>query len=398
MTNELRIQVQINSRYKIFDTSGQIPFSVAFGLIRRSQTDENPHPIRVETTGSILDVQYALGHGLLKLQEQDAEGSAKWKEVNITPLKDIAKKDSEPLYLPSPVHRADRAGWRDHVTVYQCHIDPDGRLASMLARGKRYRIKLSNDEDDNKRWAHDEQKNSFSHDGTPDQSSEPVKVLLTKRSAGNASFTVVKKDPIHLPKLDIKMKICESVDDGEDSFSRLEVVTATLASTASGPITIQTRGHQSFLMPWGPYGPEPGWDDSQARIIDPAPPHAPIGGIQVVDPRTREIVWKREMTGYVLTQSNLDRRPKFGDVLVIHPGVPIVRKISIAKIVTELKDGHFKIRIRPRGCRWWDRDITKGHDADERIPLELGGRNMPPVVLESEDEVEIHLSEGKIEA
>ena len=130
----LRIHTHINSRYQVFDASGQLPFSIVFGLCRRSRVDTNPRPLLLEIAGSVLDVPYALAHGLLTLYQQDHDDTKQWVEVDLSRLKEVAVKEAKCLSLPSPVNRVEN--WRDAFTVYQCHFDVSGELASMLEPGK----------------------------------------------------------------------------------------------------------------------------------------------------------------------------------------------------------------------------------------------------------------------
>ena len=73
MMNELHIHTQTHSRYQVFDASGQLPFNIVFGLCRRSPGDTDLRPLLIEIAGSVLDVPFALAHGLLTLHEQDPE-------------------------------------------------------------------------------------------------------------------------------------------------------------------------------------------------------------------------------------------------------------------------------------------------------------------------------------
>lgn len=107
--NELGIQTQINTRYRVFDASGQLPFIIVFGLCRRSHADTDSRPVLLESAGSVLDVPYALTHSLLTIHERDPE-DAKWVEVDLSRLTKVAAKEAECLSLPSPVNRTER--WR----------------------------------------------------------------------------------------------------------------------------------------------------------------------------------------------------------------------------------------------------------------------------------------------
>ncbi|MCJ1345992.1 hypothetical protein MMC31_004203 [Peltigera leucophlebia] len=74
--------VETATRYRIFDASGQLPFSLVFGLCRRSPADTDPRPLLLEIAASVLDVPFALAHGLLTLHEQHPEDAKQWAEAD----------------------------------------------------------------------------------------------------------------------------------------------------------------------------------------------------------------------------------------------------------------------------------------------------------------------------
>ena len=110
--------------------SGQLPFTIIFGLCRRSPADTDPRSLLLEVAGSALDVPYALARGLLTLHEQDPEDAKQWAEVDLSRLEEVVVKEAERLSLPSPVIMTEH--WRDAFTIYQCPIDVNGELLSFL--------------------------------------------------------------------------------------------------------------------------------------------------------------------------------------------------------------------------------------------------------------------------
>lgn len=76
--NKLPIYTLIHNQYQVLDTSGQLPFSVVFGLCRRSSQDSNELPLVLDTRRSALDVSYALTNKILKLS---ADGVGVTNEV-----------------------------------------------------------------------------------------------------------------------------------------------------------------------------------------------------------------------------------------------------------------------------------------------------------------------------
>lgn len=401
--NELGIHTQIHSRYQVFDASGQMSFSIVVGLCRRSPADTDPRPLLLEIAGSVLDVPYALAHSLLTLDEQDPKDATQPVEVDLSRLDGVAAKEAECLSLPSPVNRKEH--WRDAFTIYQCHVDVNGELASILKPGKEYIIRLATEDLGVKRWAYsDSDRNHFvdNNDGKPSYDSKLVKLVNSKPTAGKATFTVVKSLPWP-PKIETRMRLCASSPSSASAPANVTVSCGTalevsVLNTGSDPVTVQTWGHQRFLVPWGPFQPEPDALDDRMRIIDATAHQPPKSSVQIVDLATGGVVWGDEQRGICsLTSSNADRRPKAEDVLTLMPGAPVIRKLDIGALVHGLGDGQYKIRMQSRGCRWWHGEVGKEVDEDGRVPAYLGRILIPPLMLESQDEVELRMREGKID-
>lgn len=134
------------------------------------------------------------------------------------------------------------------------------------------------------------------------------------------------------------------------------------------------------------------------RIIDATPHKPPTSSLQVVDSGTGKLVrWSEQRGTRPLTDSNADRRPKAEDVVTLKPGAPVVRKTDIGALANGLVDGHYKIRMQSRGCRWWHGEVGKEQCEDGRVPAHLSGIAIPPLMLESQDEVELRIRDGKID-
>ncbi len=67
--DDLRIQVRLNSTYRVLDLSSNLPFSLVFGLCRRAPLNTDPRTLLIQKSSSVFDLPYALSTGLLKLQE-----------------------------------------------------------------------------------------------------------------------------------------------------------------------------------------------------------------------------------------------------------------------------------------------------------------------------------------
>jgi hypothetical protein len=403
MMNELGIHTQIHSRYQVFDASGQLPFSIVVGLCRRSPADTDPRPLLLEIAGSVLDVPYALAHGLLTLDEQDPKDATQPVEVDLSPLDGVAAKEAECLSLPSPVNRKEH--WRNAFTIYQCHVDVNGELASILKPGKEYIIRLATEDLGMKRWAYsDSDRNHLvdNNDGKPSHDSELVKLVNSKPTAGKATFTVVKCLPWP-PKIETRMRLCASSPSSDSTPANATVSCGTalevsVLNTGSEPVTVQTRGHQRFLVPWGPFQPDPDALDDRMTIIDATAHQPPKSSLQIVDLATGEVVRGNEQRGICsLRSSNADLRPKAEDVLTLVPGAPVIRKLAIGALVPGLGDGQYKIRMQSRGCRWWHGEVGKEVGEDGRVPAHLCGSLTAPLMLESQDELDLRIRDGKVD-
>lgn len=397
---ELRIHTHIHSRYQVFDASGQLPFSIVFGLCRRSPTDTDPRPLLVETAGSVLDVPYALAHGLLTLHEQDSEDAKKLVEVDIKKLNKVEAKEGGFISLPSPVDRKEH--WRDAFTVHQYHFDINGELAYILEPGKKYIVKLASEDLGVGRSAYSDRNHFIGKEGQCDDGSRPVKLVNSKPTAGNATFAVAKSLSWP-PRVETRMRLCAGstspgsppVKANPSDEMALEV---SIVNTDSDPVTVQTRGHQRFLKAWGPFQPEPDADDDRVRIIDASPHKSPTSSLQVIHDGTDQVVRGNEKRGTgPLTDSGTDQRPKLEDLVTMKPGESIDRRIDIGALLNGLEDGQYRIRIQPRGCRWWHGELGRSEAEDGKIPAHLFEDMMPPLMLESQDEVELRIRGGKVD-
>ncbi|MCJ1242119.1 hypothetical protein MMC14_010126 [Varicellaria rhodocarpa] len=372
MHYELRIHTHIHSRYQVFDASGQLPFSIVFDLCRRSPADTDPRSLLLEIAGSILDVPYALGHGLLTLYEQDPEDAKQWVEVDLRRLKEVAAKEAECLSLAFP--------------VYQCYVNINGELASILEPRKKYMIRLASEDFSVTQWAYSDRKRLVDNDGKPNHDSEAVKLVNSKLTAGNATFKVVK-NLSWLPRIETRMRLCASSPSSDSALANAKLSSSTalevsVINTGSDSVTVQTRGHQRILIPWGPFQPEPDVDDDRMRIIDAMPINRrrPVWRLSIL----RHWKWSGGMNGAAL------------------PGAPVIRKIDMGALVGGLLDGQYTIRMQSRGCRWWLGEVGNGEIGKEegeegRVPAQLCGTIGSPLMLESQDEVELRIRDGKVD-
>ncbi|KAI1068507.1 hypothetical protein LB507_004360 [Fusarium sp. FIESC RH6] len=371
---ELQIYINITSRYRVFDKSGKLPYSVAFGLCRRSSNDKDPRSIRLSAKNSILDVPYGLSQGLLSLRENDVE-------IDTGHLRST-DSNGPYLMLPSPVGRA--GNWRNNLSIYYCHIPADSDLGRLFKPGKRYHIqhKSGGDLGGEQDYVDDL--------GQSSKLSEEEKLVSSKAHCG-AKFTAVESLPWP-PGIQTKMQM----QKGEDNSPVLEI---TVINNGNEPITIQTRYTQRFLTPNTPLQQDEEVPslDPRPRVIDPKTP-APGSTIQVVDMATGLVARETRKPGPCGGAANPpDLRPKLENLTTLHPSKPLVRLVNVSSILSKLPDGEYGLRMEPRGMWWCKGDIEDFAVAGEdRVPHHLVETAIPPLILEFRAILEVQIKNGRV--
>ncbi|KAI0512895.1 hypothetical protein F5B22DRAFT_637486 [Xylaria bambusicola] len=418
---DIRIQIVIHNRYLVFDASGELPFSIVYGLCRRSKDDLDARDIILHTAKSALDVPYAIANGLLTLHEKDdASGEMRSIELDLLDERKGATDSEEGAYLTlsSPMTRTKH--WKEDMTVYQYPIDSKSELGSLLKPGRAYTIRLASSDLGVKWWRYSDNRNP-TNKADLTQASETARLVRSKSSGGKASFKVVSSLTFP-PAIEMHMRLCptdknareEEGSSNSNSNSGDTSTTATLEVSVcnthpSRPISVQTRGTQRFLMPWGPMQPESEDDDSQVRIIDGATARitadiettvrAPIASLQIVDIGTDTVVRAARKPGPCrgLTIAGADPRPRLNTLLTLRPGETLIRRVDIRNLVKGLPDGAYRVEMRPRGV-WWcfgDKDEIADEDR-EKVARGLYKTAIPPLVLRTEDVVSVKIRDGNI--
>ena len=270
-------------------------------------------------------------------------------------------------------------------------------MASILEPGKKYTIRLASSDLGVERWVYGDQKQLSNGDETPSHDSEAVKLVNSKSTASNATFTVVKDLPWP-PSVETRMHLCASSPSGSDTVPATSKPSDGVALEVSVVNTVQTQGHQHFLVPWGPFQPDSNGYDNGLRIIDARSDRPRTACLQVINLITGEATGRNtHHHSAPLTSSNADQRPMVDNVLVLKPNEPVTREVNIGALVDPLKDGQYKIRMQPTGCRWWHGEIGEEECEDGRIPTKLGRATIPPLMLESHDEVELCIRNGQVD-
>ncbi|KAL8964095.1 MAG: hypothetical protein Q9183_004707 [Haloplaca sp. 2 TL-2023] len=340
--DEISIYTYIHSRYRAFDTSGRFSFSIVFVF---------------KTAGSVLDVPYALAHGLLTFHKENPRGAKRWTEMDTSGLNVGKSEATDYIILPSPVGRL--KSWRDALTAYQCRIDyADGLATTTLVRGN--------------------------------------------TSGGNADFTVGQDLPWPPEvKVGLRISVAFQIPDGShtsDEMENRQVMEVSVMKQGSDAITVQTRGHQRYLIPWGPHQSEDEIDADRTRIIDPELQGPPLASLQVIDLATDALIRGHEQRNIcTLTALGADLRPKVGHLVTLKPGVPLVKQYDMKAVVKALADGQYRICLQPKGCSWWAAKMEDVVGEDGRVLKKLCGDRKVPLMIQSKDRFELRLKDGSID-
>lgn len=398
--DDLKIYTVINSRYRVFDLSGNLPFSIVFGLCRRSKEDTDPRTLVLTAANSILDVPYALTHKLLTLRVEHP----KWKtdvEVDVGQLSQKQGQQESYLTLPSPVGRT--GDWRKCLSIYRYDVDPGSELASLFEPGKKYSInhtiKRGGDLGFGE-YSYVESAEPLKEHGEPSASVGKPR-LVNSRSDGRPTFQVVPSLPWP-PKIQTRMQRyrgeTKRLDNDEKSGDA--VLDITVLNTGTETITAQTQGEQRCLCPRGPMYAEEGYPgaDLRPRLIA-SNISTPSGSISVIDLATNSTVREASKpTGISpLYASNQDLRPRLGLLVALKPGEPLVRRVDATNLLRGLTDGVYGLKMEPRGM-WWCVGSCEDFagEGDDRVPHELFQTLIPPLILECEDIVEVQVENGVV--
>jgi hypothetical protein len=400
----LRVQTQLKSRYTVFDASGRLPFDLVFGLRRRYDSD--PRDISFQTTRSFLDVPYALVNGLLKIHElrrTDASPNEHF-DVDLSRLR-AATADDEPelehIILPSKSNRTARRGQLD-VTEYRYRVNAGSPLASIFETNKKYSIGTASRDLGIHCWVDSGHAPSSEADSAPTSTTESntdtCKLVTNPQGSSFATFKVIET-LVWPPTVETRMHLLSpstnespNSDNPDRSLLRVEVT-----NTGSDVISMQTRGQQQFLSPWGPFQPESDDGLNPGRLPCILNPASGTSNLQVVDVATGSIVRDAPKPGVCgLTSGRPDLRPTLDDLIVLKPGVTHGRDIDLDSLVRKLDDGRYVLRLLPKGCWWHFGEVESDPGDDGKVARRFRERHQTPVVVESDDEVLFDIRDGRI--
>jgi hypothetical protein len=354
--DELKLHIRIHSLYQIFDQSGRLPFSIVFGLCRRSPQDTDTRSLILDISASIFDVPYALANGLLKLSEGQEE-----TEVDLSSF-DAKASPHQYVALPPPVRRA--AHWNEDFEIFLYKIDSKSDLASLLKPNTKYLIRLGNRDLGVQWWSYGEPGELLPGVILSSENvSEATKLVNSKESAGKAAFTTRDSLPSP-PDLDIQPRLrpqlpSSTITDEDSSREAACTLEVSITNTnAEHAVSIQSTGHQYFLIPWGPL--QPVWTiDNRERLTSTRSASRSKLAKQnfIIRSRsddTNSIVHRTTspVCGCLLN-AKTDRRPTRSDFTTLWPGKSLLQTFDLADLLIanlKLHDGVYAIELEALGA------------------------------------------------
>jgi hypothetical protein len=390
--DELKIHVLMQARDRIFDASGQHPFTIDFGLCRRSPHDTNPRSLVIDIAGSALDVPYAIAnkllisHGLNTLQ-RDKE---RLKHFNLdTPVEEGRRY----ITLPSPVGRTEH--YKDCFTVFEYSAKKGTELASLFLPGREYRISLASRDIGIKWYTYVDDLSVPIDRDLLSRPSEAARIINSKPSAGHAAFKVVES-LLWPPEVSTHLCLIPATDAAPSSIQ----ISVTNMSTQ--PLSIQPRlGSILYLQPRDLLGDRTTTRPRMHRTLEPDLPLSSFGFLVTNAWTKEEAPDNLPRPGCMgLSPPKLDPRPRSKDLLTLEPGQAVLRHVDVGSVLRKCEDGVYTIRLREQ-AKWWCvgsvKDICETADGDGgRVRKELFSREIPPLILKSEDILEVRKVDEEI--
>lgn len=391
---ELPIRIRLQSRYRVFDQSGRLPFSIVFGLCRAAPIDRDPRPILISTKNSALDVPYALAHKLLTLHELDSET----KQETEVDLSHLRSDEDNTCYvvLSSPVRRTRPT--RESYVMYHYTISVDSDLSRALHPHKSYIIRMPNRHVGIDWYAYGECDQELSGTDVTLPPIEAQKFVCNRGSRGKARFKVLASLP-QPPKVTVQMRL--SSTDGTspqlETHKSDETIEFSITNTGDWTYSIQAAGIQHYLEPWAAFQPEEPGEDTRPQILDSSE-GALAMNLRVLNTLTgimmRETRRPRVCT---LRDSNADLRPKLSAMVKLKRGEQVKRSIRVTDLAKGLPDGDYEVQLQSRGAWWCQGDVNKASKpGDDRVHHGIYDTAIPPLMLESNDVVKFRLCGGAI--
>jgi hypothetical protein len=360
--DELKIHVLMQARDRVFDASGKLSFTIDFGLCRRTPDDTDPRSLLIDIAGSALDVPYALANKLLVSQgiKTPQLDKKRLKQMNLNTSIEERKRY---ITLPSPVGRTKH--YKDSFTMLEYRVDQDSEVASLFRSGTEFRIALASRDIGIKWYTYIDDPSLPIEQTLLSRPSETAKIINLRPSAGHLAFKVVESLP--WPP-EVSTRLCFiAATDTTPSFLQISIT-----NPSSKPLSLEPHARQNLYLG-----------------------HRDIIGDRTT---TRPHFHRPGCEG--VTRGNLDPRPRGKGLFILEAGEVVRRHFDLGVVLRKCGDGVFEIRVREK-AQWWCvgsvEEICHGEDEDDgRVRKEFFSRDIPPLILRSEDFVEVRKVDGEI--
>jgi hypothetical protein len=393
--DELKIHVLMQARDRIFDASGNLPFTIDFGLCRRTPDDTDPRSLLIDIAGSALDVPYALANKLLVSQGIRTPPLDK-KRLKHLKLNAPVEEGKRYITLPSPVGRTKH--YKDSFTMLEYRVDKDSEVASLFRCGKEFRIALASSDLGIKWYTYIDDPSLPIDQDILSRPSGTAKIVNLKPSAGHLAFKVVDSLPWP-PEVSTRLKFIAASDTTPDSLLQISIT-----NMSSRPLSLEPHARpQLYLGHRDIIGDRTTTRPRFHRALEADLPLS-LFSFSITD-----TVSKEEVADFLprpgcegVTRGNLDPRPRGKGLFILKPGEAVLRHFDPSALLRKCGDGVYSIRLREK-AQWWcvgsAEEICHKEDGDGdegRVRKDFFSRDIPPLVLRSEDTIEVRKVDGEI--
>ncbi|KAH8900453.1 hypothetical protein GQ53DRAFT_835490 [Thozetella sp. PMI_491] len=389
---DVRLYVVVSSEYLKFDLSGGLPFSIVFHLCRYAGMGAaDDKSLLFDMSGSVFDVPFALGNGLLRLYDDDAGSEVDLRAMGFNP-----PPSRTHIYRLDPKPKGHRTRVAQGLTV---PVPVSSPLAKLLKPRTKYSIRLDQGRLGISWWAYGDP-SELLVDGKPAWPSERTNLVAKTPGTGRALFWTASSLVVP-PTVEIRMAwepLGRGADEGVNPSEC--VISLSIVSRHQEPISIQSSGRQRYLFSRAPAQPE---IDDRPRITSTTDGAAIYSfSLTHIDTGNVAAVYKRPACSGVMA-GNADIRPMRRHFTTLEPGKPLVKSVNVETMVSNLRlgDGTYRVSLQTLGAYWCPGSVSEIFGSAEdnaRIPHEIYDRSARPVCLSSPDTVDIVVAGGKYRA
>ena len=384
LTAELPISVRLETSHTpaVLDLSGALPFDIFFE-VRRSTSDLS-RPMTIKTSSSIFDGPYAFSHGLIKLIDMRSNNA-----VDLTNLEtDKTDETSDGSCMSSFITLPIRSGpLRRFNYDYRMPLRLAEIVKDFVTAGHRYRLQLNDSLDLGvKLWYYGRYSNlTLGSPRSLPQDPHLVKLVASKPS--HRDFCVVQSLP-KPPPVSVTMSLSMSIVY-RSGFPPVKVC-LSIANNGDRPITVSSSGDQPYITAEARSSPVP----NHRRITSIFPPPA-LKNFSIIKRQTGVDYSPVQSSTCTLT-SGSGGWSRHG-LTTLNPGEPLINEFDFlvgANAIRSSMGGNddFTLKLRPTGV-WWHYGTLDDIFGDKTALKTRPGGPTPPLMLESQDELDFRFEE-----